>query len=784
VIRRITVLWMAFVMLVSLSIPAFAEEEQPSVTRGQVVKAILAAAQAYHPDLHKEDIIKGYEDGKLKEDQAVQMVEALVMVSRAFPDLPTPVGNDLRMASFPEGFTDIPAWAKAEIDKLTAAGVLVGNSDGTLGSSEPITLDELHTIIARIWALKGSNLKDDFFEAVNKEWLNTSTIPDGDMMGGVFSDLTRGNDDKLAAILKDLVGQKFKEGTKEQKLADYYTAALDTKSRNQAGIEPIANYLAAIKKASSLQELIQADNDLEKATSLSTLFNFMISADAKDSSTNVLYYIGMNMGLDKNSYVTNDENAKQLYIAFMTKLLVLSGEQEQSAKEQASKIYEMEKSLAAVSLDPQEQGDVTKYYNPYTIQQFAALYPHVDIKHMLKEANLSQVDKVIVIDEKQAKKYAEYLQEDQLELLKSYSKVWLLQQTAFKLTDDYRKAVKDFNAGFFGITGERSDEDSAIDSTKAYLNNYMGQMYAERYFSKEAKQDVEHMVKQFIDIYKERIKAVDWMSEATKQKAIKKLETMQVKIGYPDKWNDQLSKVTIKTYDKGGSLFANAIAIQKAKADATKAKLGKPVDKSEWEMNVYEVNAYYNPLNNEIVFPAGILQAPFYDIHAKKEANMGAIGIVIAHEISHAFDNNGSAYDENGNANNWWTEEDHQKFMEKCQAVIDFYNGIEIVPGATNSGLLTLSENVADLGGVAASLQVVSGMAQPDYKVYFESYANVWKATMTREIAAYLSANDVHSANKVRVNRTVVNFPEFYTTYGIQAGDGMYVAPEQRVSIW
>jgi putative endopeptidase len=316
------------------------------------------------------------------------------------------------------------------------------------------------------------------------------------------------------------------------------------------------------------------------------------------------------------------------------------------------------------------------------------------------------------------------------------------------------------------------------------MSGYLEQMFAEKHFSPNAKKDVEQMVEKLIATYEERIKSLDWMSETTKAKAIKKLDTMIVKIGYPDKWDTTLDKVAIKTYDEGGSLFSNTFTVNKAYIDNTKAKLGKPVDRTKWVTSVYTVNAFYNALNNEITFPAGILQAPFYDINAKPEENYGAIGMVIGHEISHAFDNNGSAYDENGNANNWWTDEDFEKFKEKNQKLIEFYNGIEIIPGVLNDGQLTLSENVADLGGMAASLQVVSQMSNPDYKAYFESNAEMWKSTTTKEFAAILSKNDVHSANKIRVNRTIVNFQPFYDTYGIKPGDGMYIAPEDRVSIW
>ncbi|MCR8853958.1 M13-type metalloendopeptidase [Lysinibacillus fusiformis] len=782
--KKFLSLLMAIIMALSVSVAVYADEKSPPATRGEIVKTLLIAADAYQSGLNKEAIIQGSKNKDLRENEPAKKVEALVMLSRAFGELPEPVGNDLRSGTFGVEYTDIPTWAKKDIDNLTKAGVLTGNPDGTLGANDPISIDEFQHMIARIWTLKGSHLHDDFYEAINKEWLNKSTIPVGEIMGGGFPELQKQNTDKIEKIITELSGKQFAEGTKEQKIADFYSTALDTNNRNKQGIEPIQKYVKAIDDAKTLGDLVQADLTLEKELGLSSLFSFAIMNDAKNSSKNALYYTGLATGLDKNSFVTEDSKAKKAYIQYMTKLLVVSGEKESTAKALAEKIYEMEKVLASVSLDPHEQGDVNKYYNPYSIQQFDDMFKTVDMKQVLKSMKVDSADKVIVFDVKLAQKGAELLTDTNLNVLKAYSKVQLLMATGSLLSDEFGDAANEFAATLYGVTGEKTDQEIAVAKTTSTMSGYLEQMFAEQHFSPEAKEDVEQMVDKLIATYEERIKSLDWMSETTKAKAIKKLDTMIVKIGYPDKWDTTLDKVAIKTYDEGGSLFSNTFTVTKAYIDNTKAKLDKPVDRTQWVTSVYTVNAFYNALNNEITFPAGILQAPFYDINAKPEENYGAIGMIIGHEISHAFDNNGSSYDENGNANNWWTEEDFKKFEEKNQKLIEFYNAIEIIPGVLNDGQLTLSENGADLGGMAASLQVVSQMSNPDYKAYFESNAEMWKSTTTKEFAAMLSKNDVHSANKVRVNRTIVNFQEFYDTYGIKPGDGMYIAPEDRVSIW
>ncbi|MBH5319689.1 S-layer homology domain-containing protein [Paenibacillus sp. GSMTC-2017] len=782
--KKFLSLLLAIAMVLSVSQSVYAEETSPPATRGDIVDTLLSAADAYNAGIKKEAIIQGDTEGDLRENEPAKKIEALVMLSRAFGKLPEPVGHDLRIGTFGVKFTDVPTWAKGDIDKLAKAGVLTGKADGTLGVKDTITITELQTIIARVWALEGSHLNDDFYGAINKQWLDKSTIAAGEFTSDGFAELQKQNNDNIEKMINELAGKQAAKGTKEQKLSDFYATALDTKNRNEQGIEPIQKYVTAIDGAKTLNELVQADLSIEKEIGLSTLFQFTIIGDAKNSSQNALYYNGLSTGLDRSSLVQKDAKAKEAYINYLTKILVLTGEKESEAKARVEKVYDMEHNLASVSLEPHEQMDVSKIYNPYTMEQFDDLFKDVDMKKTLELMKINKADKVIVMDLKLAQKGAELMTETNLEVLKAYSKVQLLSSTGRLLSDGFRDASNEFATALYGVSGEKTDQEIAVSNTTNTMSGYLEQMYIEKYFSPEAKKDVEQMVEKLIATYEKRIKALDWMSENTKTKAIKKLETMIVKIGYPDQWDTTLDAVAIKTYNDGGSLFSNTFAVTNAYLNNVKAELGKPVDRTTWSTRAFTVNAFYNPLNNEIMFPAGILQAPFYDVSAKPEQNLGAIGMIIGHEISHAFDNNGSAFDEHGNATNWWTDEDFKKFKEKNQNVIDFYNGIEIIPNILNDGLLTQSENVADLGGMAASLQVVSELSTPDYKAYFESNAKTWRFTTTKEITAYLSTIDVHSANKVRANRTIMNFEQFYETYGIKAGDGMYVAPEDRVSIW
>jgi len=311
----------------------------------------------------------------------------------------------------------------------------------------------------------------------------------------------------------------------------------------------------------------------------------------------------------------------------------------------------------------------------------------------------------------------------------------------------------------------------------------VGKIYAERYVPEKTKKDVENITKEIIETYKKRINNLDWMSESTKKNATDKLDKLDVKIGYPENWDDY-SKLNIKSYEEGSSLFENIMTLRISAYDEMFSKINQPVDKKKDSFTPQTVNAYYSANENSIVIPGGIIQGHFYDPNATKEVNLGGIGAIIGHEISHAFDNTGSQYDSNGNLNNWWSEKDYEQFTEKAQKIADFYSQVEALPGEKINGNLTVGENIADIGGVSCILDILNTMDKPDYKAFFESYATTWRQITTKEYAEYSLRLDVHSPNKFRVNTVLPQFQKFYDTYGITEKDGMYVKPEDRLSIW
>lgn len=777
----ILLLIMAFVFSVSPAM-VWAGELPVHLSRGAVAETVLNAADDYNPGITKNDIILGYEDGSLREEEPASKTEALVMLSRGFGELPAPLGDSLRTGVFDQRFNDVPLWAAQEVDKLQKSGILFSSVDGELGANDNISATELDNLIKRIWALQGSNLKDDFYAAINKEWLDSSKVPSGEASNGTFIILRNQNENRISEILDTLLKNEWPKGTKEQKLVDFYQSALDIESRNEQGLEPVKKYLEAYEQANSLEQLIQTDIDINQATGYGQLLFYYVYPDPHESSSNIMYHQALVPTWEKDLYLSPGKQAACM--RFITQLLALSGEDEATARAMSEKLFAMEKELSESRLEPEEYYDIEKTYNIFTLEQLEALYPNFDIKKSVTATGYQLPDRVLVDDKGLLLKSAQYFDQEHLELLKNYAKFKFLYACGYTLAKEITEIEQEFDAEIYGVEGVKSDQQLAVAAVKNFMPAYLGEIYVEKYFSEQSKQDVEGMIIKFIEVYKQKISNLEWMSTNTKQRALKKLDEMNIKIGYPDKWPATLDNTAINSYADGGSYFDNMSRINLAEINENIAKQGKPVDKSTWEMNVYEVNAYYNPLNNEIVFPAGILQAPFYSIDASPAENYGGIGTVIAHEISHAFDTNGAKFDEKGNANNWWTEDDYRYFGEKNKQVEEFYDGLEIVSGIESDGELTLSENIADLGGMSCNLQVLSGYENPDYQAFFRAHAVIWRQTLSREMADYLSNNDVHSNPKIRVNRTVVNFDEFYEAFGIKETDGMYVHPGERVGIW
>lgn len=782
-LRRTAAATLAALLLVCCLPLAGAAEDRP-LTRGETAATLLAAAKDYNEDVTYEDILKGYPDGSLHEDAPVTRVQALVMLQRAFDGLPAPVGDNARSGYPAANFTDIPAWARTELESVLASGIVAGTSATTLSPDRYITEAQLALFLRRTYALEGSNLKDDFYATVNKTALDSSVILPGYSGTSTLMDLGVQVSAQVSGLIQELVSGGAKtEG--ERQIVNFYNNILDTDGRNQAGITPIQPYLTAIDQAQTVEELMDVHARIYEETGVNALLGFGLTIDAKDSSQCVLVFAGASPALGKYGYAGATEAQKTAYLTYLTDLLVLLGQSRADAQTQAALVWQTDTALAAAGMDSQELGDVEKTYNIYTMDQLQAIFPGTDLTALFALTGLTQTGRIQVMDPGQLQAWGKVFASDNaLSVLKAYCRLSLATGLGGTLNEEFQEVSQTFNQNYLGVSGALSQEDQAAQYVQKYFSDGLGMSYVDHYFSPEAKADVENMVQDILAVYRQRIQNLDWMSQTTKDKALKKLDTMQLNLGYPNDWEDSMAGIPILSKEEGGSFYQNILAINQAVRQQTIDLQKEGVPEELWGMTVYTVNAMYLPSANSITFPAGILQAPLYDVDASYEENLGGIGYVIAHEITHAFDNNGAKYDENGNAADWWTAEDYAAFQQLCGQVVALYDGVEAAPGITCSGGLTLSENIADLGAVACITEIAGQQEDPDYAALYKAVAETWYASYPRQYREYLAQNDVHAPDKLRANVVLQNFDAFYDAFGITEDDAMWLAPDQRVSIW
>ena len=780
--RAISGLLAGLLLTALLPAAALAQEAQ-TPTRGQVCEILLNAADFYNPGVTKEDILKGDETGALREDAPVTRAEAMVMLSRAFGPLPAPVGDIARWAYPAETFADLPAWAGAELANVLQAGILTGTAPETFSPNQPITAQELDRVVRRAYAVFGTNPKDDFYAAVNQDWLAASTIPAGQGMNGGLYEINFQVQDQLTALIGEVAKGTYPKGTDGQKIAALYGNILNWDARNKAGIDPIRPYLEAIEGAETLSDVMAVQKQVQEGLGIAPLVSFDLSIDMKDSSKYTVNFSALGTSLTKDVYTADAGAQKEAFLKYLTALLVLGGVPQAEAGAQAQAYYEVERAQGLVMLAPQEQGDVDKIDNRYTMKDLKALFPQVDLDAVYAQSGLKAADPVGVTDPARLKAAAAYFTDEHVDTLKTALRVGLLSNYSAYLSQDFQEATQTFQQEYAGVQGAESDEQIAASAVQSMLSTSLEKLYVEKYFTAEAKADVEAMIADMIEVYRDRIKGLDWMSETTKAMALKKLDTLGVKVGYPDQWDERLSHVEIRSVADGGSYFENVVAMTKASRAVVRDLQGKPVDKSQWICPAFTVNAFYNATANDITFPAAILQAPMYDVKASREANLGGIGYVIAHEITHAFDNNGAKFDEKGNAVSWWTESDYAAFQDLCGQAVAYYDGAESIPGVLCNGTQTLSENVADLGGAACVSEIVR-REDGDFAALFTAMAKTWALTSSRPYAEFIAQIDVHAASKLRGYMPAQTQAEFYEVFEIQPGDGMWLDPEDRVSIW
>lgn len=633
----------------------------------------------------------------------------------------------------------------------------------------------------------GVRLEDDYYDYVNREILNQVEIPHDSSGWSYFYKLEKDSYEVLEGVLEEAVKNRkhAKPGSLEQKIADLYLSAMDMEGRKKAGFGQLQPYLDKLRNASDIDEYLKAVGTIYGDLGANSILTMQWMEDMKDSSRYALYVDGADLGPGKET-LEDKTQAKLMdqYQGYIRSTLEYTGMSREEAEKAAADIMALQKDLAASALPLSQQNDPDIIYNPYSMKDIKGLLSEGAADSYLTSAGLTDVNSLVVTQKAQMGKIGKYLTNEHLPVLKNYSIFCLVDDFAPYLTAEIRDNYQDWNNTQNGIKERKTDQRLASERTQNMLGFEFGRLYVEKRFSKEDKAAIEEMVHHILENYKKQIMGLDWMGEETKSAAMKKLDNMTLKIGYPDKWPNDYAKATITPVEKGGNLINNVISLTKAQNAVNREKYRKPVDKTEWGMTPQTVNAYYNPTGNEIVFPAAILQAPFYDPDKDYASNLGGIGTVIAHEVSHAFDSSGSLYDEKGNYHVWWTNEDRAKFKQLADQVVAYYSEQDGYKGRHVNGAQTLNENIADLGSMACITSIVGDDAESLKKV-FEQYATIWAAKYTPENMIRRLNTDVHSPAKVRVNAVLSATDAFYKAYPeIKEGDAMYVAPEKRVKIW
>lgn len=752
-------------------------------TRGQVADMLLNAADFYNPDVVLSDILKGYEDGQLHEDWKVTRAEALVMLSRAFEQFPPLTGHNARTALITEDFSDIPSWAEDELRRVFDSGLVAGVSEGVFSPNSYVTVEQMKLFISRVYSLYATNPKDDFYASVNKDKLETMKIDTGNVLSGTFSDLQKQSHNQIDSIISTALSGDFKQGKPEQKIADFYSTVVDIKTRNKQKTGPINKYFDLIDEVDNIGELTLVHNILSEELCVRPFIGFSLTTDIEDSSRYMLYLDIMTPYMNKQLYA-DETREKEAYLEYLTTILLLSGEDEETARKNARSYFDFEAELALYMLDIGETGNITKSKNVISYNKLCSMFPDFDMEKLLDTCAFKKNDEILVTDVALMQKLSQMYNQSNLDVLKTVCKVSVLLAWGNTLNEGFYEAETKLSNVLLGTSGSYLPEQVAVQVLENIMPEYLGRLYVERYFDEESKRDVQQIAYDIIDTYKSRINNLIWMSEDTKEKANRKLETMKVKIGYPEKVESYIDDVEILSPSAGGTYFKNMLKIKKAYVKHYGNMQYMETNRDAWLLYPYTVNACYEVSTNDITFPAAILQSPLYNKNASYEENLGGIGYIIAHEITHAFDSVGGQYDENGNLNNWWTEDDRKAFSLLCEKTEKFFDGYEAISGIPTDGKLTLNENIADIGAVACITQLAGMEENPDYKTLYTSMAKAWAETRTREYALYAMNTDFHSDSKVRINRVLVNFEEFYEAFGITEGDGMYVPLEERITIW
>ncbi|MDO3642533.1 M13 family metallopeptidase [Mucilaginibacter sp. L3T2-6] len=635
---------------------------------------------------------------------------------------------------------------------------------------------------------------DDFFEYANGAWVKNNPIPAKETRWGSFGILHQENTDRLKSILTDVSktpGQP--KGSLKQRVGDLYASGIDSVAIEKRGYDPIKPDLERVSKINNLDGVVN-EAIYERTHGIgSPLFGFGVGQDSKHPTVNILNFGQGGTSLpDRDNYLKNDERTKKIQAAYknyIVTLFKLTGTSDADAAKNAETIFNIETAFAKAQLSRVAMRDPNKTYNKFAVKDFQSLTPHLKWDELLPLMEVKGQDTILVSNPAFYKATDALLASTPVDDWKTYLTWNVLKGSASSLSSPFEKASFAFSSALSGQKVQAPRDERAANLVDGSLGELLGQIYVEKYFKPAAKEYMVKLVNNLKETLGERIQGLSWMSAETKARALKKLAAFTVKIGYPDKWQNY-DGLEIDRNDYAGNLRR----ISEWRYNYNVSQLGKPVDKTRWGMSPPTVNAYYSPTNNEIVFPAGILQFPFFDFNADDAVNYGGIGSVIGHEMTHGFDDQGRQYDADGTLRDWWTKDDADKFKSRADQVVNQYNKFTVVDTIHVNGKLTLGENLADLGGLNVayaafkktkeghSNQKIDGFT-PDQR-FFLSWAQVWRSSQRPEAAAQRILTDPHSPEQYRTNAPITNIDAWYKAFNVKPGDKMYKKPEDRTKVW
>ena len=633
---------------------------------------------------------------------------------------------------------------------------------------------------------------DDFYQWATGGWQAKNPLKPEYARYGSFDVLREANEERINKLFGEMAETEAEFGSVEQKISDLYKMGLDEERLNREGAEPIRQALNYIFSIDNREELISKIANLH-IEGVGAFFYSYPAADLEDSNMTILYMEQGGLGMGNRDYYTDEKNAelKAGYRVYLEKIFTLAGVEGDIAK-MVDDVMAVEDRLAAKHWTNVECRDIVKGYNPYTYEQFKTQYKGVDWDAYFRAMGVRKIEKIVVSQPSSFANTLATLKTASLDELRAYVAAHYISAASSYLSEDFAMASFEFFGKAMSGTQEIKPRwKRAMSVPNSVLSEAVGQMYVAKYFPESDKARVEEMVANIQKAFSKHIEALDWMGDETKVKAQEKLAAFTVKIGYPNKWKNYSTLVV----DPAKSYWANVVEANRWYTMDEMSEVGKPVDREKWLMSPQTVNAYYMPTTNEICFPAAILQPPFYNSNADDAVNYGAIGVVIAHEMTHGFDDQGSQFDKDGNMKDWWTAEDRAAFEKKTQVLVDQFNAIEILPGLYADGKFSLGENIADQGGLRLAFTGLTDYAWAEGRPadidgftgeqrFYIGYATLWAQNITEKEMENLTKNDVHSLGRNRVNATLRNIQTWYDAFDVKEGDAMYMPVEERVIIW